>query len=60
MAARLLTTGRLLRGNPAHCNRKCQSVLRIRIRDRVLFLPLDPGWVEVSIRIRDEQPGSYF
>jgi hypothetical protein len=27
-------------------------VLRIRIRD--------PGWEKVSIRIRDEKPGSYF
>jgi hypothetical protein len=29
---------------------------------RCLFDPWirDPGWVEVSIRIRDEQPGSYF
>jgi hypothetical protein len=25
-----------------------------------LFDPLDPGWEKVSIRIRDEQPGSYF
>jgi hypothetical protein len=24
------------------------------------FLTLDPGWEKVSIRIRDEQPGSYF
>ncbi len=31
------------------------SVLRIRIRDPVPFLPLDPG-----SGIRDEQPGSYF
>ncbi len=35
-------------------------VLRIRIRDWVPFWPLDPGWEKVSIRIRDEQPGSYF
>jgi hypothetical protein len=26
----------------------------------VPFWPLDPGWEKVSIRIRDEQPGSYF
>jgi hypothetical protein len=36
-----------------------------RIRDPVPFLPLDPGsgirdGKKVSIRIRDEQPGSYF
>ncbi len=46
-----------------------RTVLRIRIRDWVLFWPLDPGWEKVSIRIRDpgwttrirdEQPGSYF
>ncbi len=37
-----------------------QSVLRIRIRDWVPFWPLDPGWEKVSIRIRDEQPGSHF
>jgi hypothetical protein len=42
-------------------------VLRIRIRDSgcrigCLFDPWirDPGWEKVSIRIRDEQPGSYF
>jgi hypothetical protein len=29
-----------------------RTVLRIRIRDPVPILPLDPGWVEVSIRIR--------
>ncbi len=27
---------------------------------RCLFQPLDPGWVKIRIRIRDEQPGSYF
>ncbi len=32
---------------------KGSSVLRIRIRDWVLFWPLDPGWKKVSIRIRD-------
>jgi hypothetical protein len=30
------------------------------LRIRVPFRPLDPGWEKVSIRIRDEQPGSYF
>jgi hypothetical protein len=32
------------------------------IRDWVPFDPWirDPGWEKVSIRIRDEQPGSYF
>jgi hypothetical protein len=37
-----------------------KAVLRIRIRDWVPFCPLDPGWEKVSIRIRDEQPESYF
>jgi len=32
----------------------------LRIRYWVPFWPLDPGWEKVSIRIRDEQPGSYF
>jgi hypothetical protein len=38
------------------------AVLRIRIRDWVPFDPWirDPGWEKVSIRIRDEQPGSYY
>jgi hypothetical protein len=40
-----------------------EPVLRIRIR--CLFLLLDPGWVKKTgtgsrIRIRDDQPGSYF
>jgi hypothetical protein len=26
----------------------------------VPFRPRDPGWVKIRIRIRDEQPGSYF
>jgi hypothetical protein len=44
-----------------------RKVLRIRIRDPGLGTFLtpgawirDPGWKKVSIRIRDEQPGSYF
>ncbi len=41
--------------------RSCTAVLRIRIRDPVSFLLLlDPGWVKIRIRIRDEQPWSYF
>jgi hypothetical protein len=32
----------------------------LRIRDWVFFWPLDPGWEKVSIRIRDDLPGSYF
>jgi hypothetical protein len=24
------------------------------------FLTLDPGWIKIRVRIRDEQPGSYF
>jgi hypothetical protein len=46
------------------CN---NAVLRIRIRDPVPFWPLDPGsgvgkklGSASGIRIRDEQPGSYF
>jgi hypothetical protein len=34
--------------------------MRIRIRDPVSFIPLDPGWVKLKIRIGDEHPGSYF
>ncbi len=30
------------------------------VTDPVPFWPLDPGWVKIRIRIRDEQPGSYF
>jgi hypothetical protein len=26
----------------------------------VPFLLLDPGWVKINIRIRDEHPGSFF
>jgi hypothetical protein len=29
-------------------------------RSRAFFEPLDPGWVKIRIRIRDEQLGSYF
>jgi hypothetical protein len=36
----------------------CLPVLRIR--DPVLFLPLDPGWKKIRIRIRDEHPRSFF
>ncbi len=35
-----------------------KTVLRLRIRDPVLLLPLDPGWEK--IRIKDDHPGSYF
>jgi hypothetical protein len=43
----------------------CSAVLRIRIRTPGLGAILTPGirdpvWEKVSIRIRDEQPGSYF
>jgi hypothetical protein len=31
-----------------------------RIRDPVLFLPLDPGWKKIRILIRDEHPRSFF
>ncbi len=41
-----------------HKNQCCGS--GSGIRDWVPFWPLDPGWEKVSIRIRDEQPGSYF
>jgi hypothetical protein len=38
-----------------------EPVLRIRLRDPVPCRPLDPGWVKKTrIRIRNEQPGSYF
>jgi hypothetical protein len=36
------------------------TVLRIRIRASVPIWPRDQGWVKIRIRIRDEQPGSYF
>jgi hypothetical protein len=35
-------------------------LVSLRIRDPVPFWPLDPRWVKNKIRIRDEQPGSYF
>ncbi len=41
---------------PSVRNTGMQPMLRIRIRDPVLFLPQDPGWKK--IRIRDERPGS--
>jgi hypothetical protein len=36
------------------------SAEMLRMRDPVPFGPLDPGWVKHRIRIRDDQPGSYF
>jgi hypothetical protein len=42
---------------PVHQDFTVNSVA-IRLRDPVLFLPLDPGWEK--IRIRDEHPESYF
>jgi hypothetical protein len=37
------------------CNLFTQAVLRIRIRDPVVFYPPDPGWSNGRIRIRDKQ-----
>ncbi len=60
VSGRLLTIELRASLTPIRSIRWLLSVLRIRIRDWVPFWPLDPGWEKVSIRIRDEQLGSYF
>jgi hypothetical protein len=40
--------------------RSANRIAVSRIRYPLPFLPLDPGWEKIRIRIRDEQPGSYF
>jgi hypothetical protein len=44
--------------HPYHFN--CTGILIISVVDPVPFLPRDPGWVKIRIRIRDEQLESYF
>ncbi len=55
----------LKHASPSRWSRNQYAVLRFRIRDPVPFWPLDPGFgirdgYKARIRIRDEQPGSYF